>query len=43
MTSPSSMYETGHSEPVNWDDPEGWDREGGGREGQDRGYMYTYG
>ena len=29
MTSPSSMHETGHSEPVQWDDPEGWDGEGG--------------
>ena len=25
MTSPSSMHETGHSKPVNWDNPEGWD------------------
>ena len=31
MTSPSSMHETGHSKPVHWDDPEGWDGEGGGR------------
>ena len=29
MTSPSSMHETGHSEPVPWDNPEGWDGEGG--------------
>ena len=28
MTSPSSMYETGHSKLVHWDDPEGWDGEG---------------
>ena len=27
MTSPSSMHETGHSELVHWDDPEGWDGE----------------
>ena len=33
MTSPSSMHETGHSKPVHWDDPEGWDEEGGGRGG----------
>ena len=27
------MHETGHSGSVHWDDPEGWDREGGGRGG----------
>ena len=26
-----------------WDDPEGWDVEGGGREGQDGEHMYTVG
>ena len=31
MTSPSEMHETGHSEPVHWDNPEGWGGEGGGR------------
>ena len=31
MTSPSSMHETGHSKPVHWDNPEGWDREESGR------------
>ena len=31
ITSPSSVHETGHSKPVHWDNPEGWDREGGGR------------
>ena len=30
MTSPSSMLEAGHSKPVLWDNPEGWDGEGGG-------------
>ena len=25
------MHEAGHSELVHWDDPEGWDEEGGGR------------
>ena len=25
------MHETGCSKPVHWDDPEGWDGEGGGR------------
>ena len=27
------MHETGCSGPVHWDDPEGWDGEGGGRGG----------
>ena len=27
------MDETGHSGLVHWDDPEGWDEKGGGREG----------
>ena len=31
ITSPGSMHETGCSGPVHWDDPEGWDGEGGGR------------
>ena len=31
ITNLSSMHETGHSKPVPWDDPEGWDGEGGGR------------
>ena len=25
------MHGTGHSKPVPWDNPEGWDGEGGGR------------
>ena len=37
MTSPSLMHETGHSKPVYWDDPEGWDGGVGGREVWDRG------
>ena len=28
---------------VHWDDPEGWDGEGSGREGQDGEHMYTHG
>ena len=43
MTSPSLMHETGHSKPVHWDNPEGWDGEGDGRVVQDRGHMYTCG
>ena len=31
ITSPDSMHETGCSGLVHWDDPEGWEREGGGR------------
>ena len=42
ITSPGSMHEAGRSEPVHWDDPEGWDGEGGGREVQDGGHMYTH-
>ena len=36
------MHETGCSGLVHWDDPEGWDGEGGGGEGgQDGEHMYT--
>ena len=35
MASLSSMHETGHSKPVHWDNPEGWDGEGGRRGIQD--------
>jgi len=31
------MHETGHSKPVHWDDPEGWDGEGDGRKVWDGG------
>ena len=31
------MHETGHSKPVHWDYPEGWDGEGGGKGVQDGG------
>ena len=37
------MHETGHSKPVHWDNPEGWDGEGGGRGVQDGGHIYTRG
>ena len=36
------MYETGCSGLVHWDDPEGWDGEGGGRGIQDGEHMYTH-
>ena len=37
------MHETGCSGLVHWDDPEEWDGEGGGSEGQDGEHMYTHG
>ena len=43
MTSPCSIHDTGHSKPVHWDNPEGWDKEGGGSGVQDGGPMYTRG
>ena len=33
IASPGSMHDTGCSGLVHWDDPEGWDGEGGGRGG----------
>ena len=36
MASPSSMYETGQSKLVHWDNPKGRDGEGGGRGVQDQ-------
>ena len=35
ISSPDLMHETGFSGLVHWDDPEGWDGEGGGRGVQD--------
>ena len=43
IASPGLMHETGCSGLVHWDDLEGWDGEGGEREGQDRKHMYTHG
>ena len=43
IASPVSMHETVCSGLVHWDDPEGWDGEGGGRWLQDGEYMYTCG
>ena len=37
------MNDTGCSELVHWDDPEGWDGERGGRGGQEGEHMYTHG
>ena len=36
------MHETGPSGPVHWEDPEGWDGEGGGRGVQGGEHMYTH-
>ena len=43
ITSPSSMHETGCSGLVHWDDPEGWDGEGGRTGVQNGEHMYTHG
>ena len=43
MTSPSSMYEAGHSKLGHWDNQKGWDGEGGGRGFGMGGHMYTRG
>ena len=41
MTSASLMNEAGHSKSVHWDNPEGWDGEGGERGVQDGEHVYT--
>ena len=43
IASPGLIPETGCSGLVHWDDPEGWDGEGGGRGVQDGEHMYTDG
>ena len=43
IASPDSMHDTGCSGLVHWDDPEGWDGDGGGRGVQDGGHMYICG
>ena len=43
ITSPGSMHDTGCSGLVHWDDPEGWNGEGGGRGIQDGEHVYTRG
>ena len=42
ITSPGLMHETGCSELVHSNDPEGWDGEVGGRGVQDGEDMYTH-
>ena len=43
IASPGLMHDTGCSGLVHWDDPEGWDGEGGGRGVKDGEHMYTHG
>ena len=43
IASPGSMPETGCSGLVHWDDPEGWEGQGGGRGVQDGKHMCTCG
>ena len=43
IASPGLMQNTGCLGLVHWDDPEGWYREGEGREVQDGEHMYTCG
>ena len=43
VASPGSMHETGRLGLVHWDDPEGWDGEGGVRGVQDGEHVYTHG
>ena len=43
IASQGLMHETGCSGLMHWDHPEGWDGEGGVREGQDAEQMYTHG
>ena len=43
LASLGSMQDTGCLGLVHWDDPEGWDGEGGGRGVQDGEHVYTCG
>ena len=43
IASPGSMHGTGFSGLEHWDDPEGWDGEGGGSGVQDGEHMSTHG
>ena len=43
ITSPGPMHDIECLGLVHWDDPEGWDGEGGGRGLQDGEHMYTHG
>ena len=41
IASPGLMHDTECSGLVHWDDPEGWNGEGGGKGDQDWEHMYT--
>ena len=43
IASPGLMHDSGCAGLVHWDDPEGWDGEGGGRGVQDGEHTYTRG
>ena len=43
IASPGSMQDTGSLGLVQWDDPEGWYKEGGGRGVRDGEHVYTRG
>ena len=43
IASPGLIHDTGCLGLVHWDDPEGWDGEGGEREVHDGKHMYTHG
>ena len=43
VTGPGLMHKTGCSGLVHWDDPEGWEGEGGGRGVQEGEHVYTHG
>ena len=43
VASAGSMHDTGCLGLVHWDDPEGWNGEGGGRRVQDGEHIYTCG
>ena len=43
IASLGSMHDTGCLGLVHWDDPEGWDGEGGGRGVQDGEHTYNHG
>ena len=42
VASPGSMHDTGCLGLVHWEDPEGWNGEGGGRRVQDGEHVYTW-
>ena len=43
IANPGLMHEIGCSRLVHWDDPEGWDGEGGGTGVQDGEHVYIHG